>query len=156
MSLQCNHIFIKCASSGLNMHQLILLMSVRRGLACCDGGERRWGSAASALFVSPINPVNLCTIVCVQACTRGTIIPMDAPDTLPPPSPPSLPASTSDPPGPPKTYVCQSHNSCPPNLFVSPPRPPPRHAHGSITPHPLFARFNIITMQTVQMTMHNT
>lgn len=78
------------------------------------------GSAASALLAAPINPVNLSTRVCVQACTQGTIIPMDAPD-MPP---------TSNPPGPPKTHVCQSHNSCP-QPFLSPPRPPPRHAHGS-------------------------
>lgn len=32
--------------------------------------------------------------------------------------------------GPPKTHVCQSHNPCP-QPFLSPPRPPPRHAHGS-------------------------
>lgn len=37
---------------------------------------------------------------------------------------------TTNPPGPPKTPVCQSHNSCP-QPFLFPPRPPPRHAHGS-------------------------
>lgn len=71
------HFFHYTCIIPANMHQFILLMSVRGGLAVMEGG----GSAASALFAAPINPVNLCTMVCVQACTRGTIIPMDAPDT---------------------------------------------------------------------------
>lgn len=57
----------------------ILLADVYQG-GCCQG------FAASALFAVAIKPVNLSIMVCVQACTRGTIFPMDALDIPPPPT----------------------------------------------------------------------
>lgn len=62
--------------------------------------------------------MNVSTRVCVQACTQGTIIPMDAPDIPPPPTREVHLKPTS-----------VNHTIHVPNL--SPPRPPPRHAHGS-------------------------
>lgn len=79
----------------------------------CQGGLQRLHPRTF------INSPNLSPSVCVQACTQGTIIPMDAPDIPPPPTRQVHLKPTS-----------VNHTIPSPQPFLSPPRPPPRHAHG--------------------------
>lgn len=137
-----------------NMHQFILLMSVRGGLAVMEGG--RGGVCCVCTLRSSYQSGEfmyhgLCPGLHTgnnnsYGCSRH-------------PHHHHLPPPSSPPPPPPIRQVhlkptSVNHTIHVPQPFLSPPRPPPRHAHGSDSPpHP---GFNIITMQTVQMTMHNT
>lgn len=114
------------------MHQFILLMSVRGLLwgGCCVCTPRN-SYQSTECSLSPR--------VCVQACTQGTIIPIDAPDI---PPPPTRQVHLKPPP--------VNHTIHVPNLsFSTPPTPTTRTR--------LRSCFNIITMQLFgwQCTTHN-
>lgn len=98
----------------------------------CQGGLQRLHPRTF------INSPNLSPSVCVQACTQGTIIPMDAPDIPPPPARQVHLKPTS-----------VNHTIQVPNLsFLH-----PAHPHDTHTAAIVFKYYHYAT---VWMTMHNT
>lgn len=111
---------------------ILSLICISSSCSCLFGGAA--GMALLRLHSSPdpINPMNFyLSGVCVQACTQGTIIPMDTPDI---------------PPRPPPCQVYLKPTSVNHIQFISPYLSflHPAHPHDTHSSIPVY---NIITMQ---------